>query len=105
MTTVFGTALNFSAALGRLGDALKRDPYKEPPNAPILYIKPRNTWIGNGSPIVCPRGAEKLRMGGTLGIIIGATASRVSEADALKHVGSYVVVNDVSIPHESYYRP
>ena len=44
-------------------------------------------------------------MGGTLGIVIGSTACRVSEADALRHVGSYVVVNDVSIPHESYFRP
>jgi 5-oxopent-3-ene-1,2,5-tricarboxylate decarboxylase/2-hydroxyhepta-2,4-diene-1,7-dioate isomerase len=44
-------------------------------------------------------------MGGTLGIVIGRAASRVSESDALDFVGGWVTVNDVSIPHESYYRP
>jgi 5-oxopent-3-ene-1,2,5-tricarboxylate decarboxylase/2-hydroxyhepta-2,4-diene-1,7-dioate isomerase len=44
-------------------------------------------------------------MGGTLGVVIGTRTRRVREADALRHVGSYVVVNDVSIPHQSYFRP
>jgi 5-oxopent-3-ene-1,2,5-tricarboxylate decarboxylase / 2-hydroxyhepta-2,4-diene-1,7-dioate isomerase len=44
-------------------------------------------------------------MGGTLGIVIKRAACRVSEAEALDYVGGWVVVNDVSIPHQSYYRP
>jgi 5-oxopent-3-ene-1,2,5-tricarboxylate decarboxylase/2-hydroxyhepta-2,4-diene-1,7-dioate isomerase len=44
-------------------------------------------------------------MGGTLGIVIGRAASRVDELAALDYVGGWIVVNDVSIPHESYYRP
>ena len=44
-------------------------------------------------------------MGGTLGVVIGETACRVTPEHALKHVGGYTIVNDVSIPHESYYRP
>jgi 5-oxopent-3-ene-1,2,5-tricarboxylate decarboxylase/2-hydroxyhepta-2,4-diene-1,7-dioate isomerase len=87
---VYGVALNFKATLAALGDALYRDPYKKPPEAPVLYLKPANTWIGNGAPIPCPRGVSRLRMGGTLGVVIGH---------------GYAIVNDVSIPHESYFRP
>src|SRR5712691_6423444 len=88
--SVYGVALNFKGELAALGDAQYRDPYKKPPEAPVLYLKPRNTWIPNGAPIPCPRGVTYLNMGGTLAAIIG---------------GGFVVVNDVSIPHSSYFRP
>jgi 5-oxopent-3-ene-1,2,5-tricarboxylate decarboxylase/2-hydroxyhepta-2,4-diene-1,7-dioate isomerase len=44
-------------------------------------------------------------MAGTLGVIIGRTACRVSAEGALHYVSGLTVVNDVSIPHESFYRP
>lgn len=103
--TVYGVALNFKDLLDSLGDSLNHDPYKKPPHAPILYIKPANTVIGYGDPIPCPPGTEKLRMGGTLGVVIGTTACRVNEEDAMNSIAGYTIVNDVSIPHDSYYRP
>jgi 5-oxopent-3-ene-1,2,5-tricarboxylate decarboxylase/2-hydroxyhepta-2,4-diene-1,7-dioate isomerase len=104
-STVVCAALNFRGTLYALGDSVTRDPYKKAPSAPVLYFKPSNTWIDDGAPIVCPAGIVELRMGGTLGVVIGSKACRVAEGDALSHVAGYVVVNDVSIPHESYYRP
>jgi 5-oxopent-3-ene-1,2,5-tricarboxylate decarboxylase/2-hydroxyhepta-2,4-diene-1,7-dioate isomerase len=56
----------------------------------VLYLRPRNTWNVSGSPIRLPDGVKQLKMAGTVGVVIGA---------------GYVAVNDVSIPHESYYRP
>jgi 5-oxopent-3-ene-1,2,5-tricarboxylate decarboxylase/2-hydroxyhepta-2,4-diene-1,7-dioate isomerase len=103
--TVVAAALNFRGVLARLGDATNHDPYKKPPVAPVLYLKPPNTWIGPGDAIPCPQGIRELRMGGTLGVVIGRTACRVRERDALSHVGGYRIVNDVCIPHESYFRP
>lgn len=103
--TVIGTLLNHRAALAALGDAVNLPPYKAPPKAPVLYIKPRNTHIGHGGAIVVPAGVDELEMGATLGIVIGETTCRVSEADALNSVAGYTVCNDVSVPHDSYYRP
>src|ERR1700733_14384783 len=40
---VYGTLLNDRAALLALGDTMNAAPYKAPPKAPILYLKPRNT--------------------------------------------------------------
>jgi 5-oxopent-3-ene-1,2,5-tricarboxylate decarboxylase / 2-hydroxyhepta-2,4-diene-1,7-dioate isomerase len=103
--TVYGTLLNHADALAALGDAVHAAPYKEPPKAPVLYIKPRNTWVGPGDSIVVPAGISELEIGATLGLVIGRTACRVREEDALGFVAGYVIVSDVSVPHASYYRP
>ncbi len=71
----------------------------------MLYIKPRNTGPATALPSSCPHGVDELEIGATLGIVIGRTACRVTERDALSFVAGYTVVNDVSVPHASYYRP
>jgi 5-oxopent-3-ene-1,2,5-tricarboxylate decarboxylase / 2-hydroxyhepta-2,4-diene-1,7-dioate isomerase len=103
--TVYGTLLNHRDALAALGNAVSEPPYKAPPKAPILYIKPRNTWLDAGEAIVVPAGFGELEIGATLGLVIGRTACRVAESDALSFIAGYVIVNDVSLPHPSYYRP
>lgn len=103
--TVYGTLLNFRDALEALGDAVNRPPYKTSPKAPILYIKPRNTIASNGDAVTVPHGVDALEIGASLGLVIGRTACRVNERRALEFVSGYVIVNDISVPHASYYRP
>jgi 5-oxopent-3-ene-1,2,5-tricarboxylate decarboxylase/2-hydroxyhepta-2,4-diene-1,7-dioate isomerase len=103
--TVYGALLNFKSALAELGEAVSQPPYKAPPRAPVLFIKPRNTLAMHGAPIVVPRGIDALAMGGTLGVVIGRVACRVDQHDALTRVAGYTVANDVSVPHANYYRP
>jgi 5-oxopent-3-ene-1,2,5-tricarboxylate decarboxylase / 2-hydroxyhepta-2,4-diene-1,7-dioate isomerase len=102
---VYGALLNHRGALEALGDAVQRGPYKAPPRAPVLYIKPRNTLASSGDAVVVPVDSGELEIGATLGIVIGRTASNVGAEDALEHVAGYVIVNDVSLPHASFYRP
>jgi 5-oxopent-3-ene-1,2,5-tricarboxylate decarboxylase/2-hydroxyhepta-2,4-diene-1,7-dioate isomerase len=40
-----------------------------------------------------------------VGAVIDRRASRVSAADALQYVANYVIVSDVTLPHDNYYRP
>src|SRR5439155_26173363 len=103
--TVYGTALNFRGALAALGDAVNAAPYNVPPKAPVLYIKPANTWIGYGAPIPLPSDIAAVQIGATLGIVIGRAACRVPAGRALDFVAGYTIVNDVSVPHDSVYRP
>lgn len=103
--TVYGTLLNHRDALAALGDQVNLAPYKAPPKAPILYIKPRNTWAKSGDAVVVPADVHQLQMGATLGVVIGRTACRLSVADALSCVAGYLVMNDISVPHDSFYRP
>lgn len=103
--TVFGTSLNYKGALKRLGDAVHKKPYSYPPIAPVLYIKPTNTFNRHSAAIPMPVGISKLEMGAALGIVIGKKAIAVNEANALTYVAGYTIVNDVCVPHESLYRP
>ena len=103
--TVYGSLLNHADALAALGEQVHAAPYKAPPKAPILYIKPRNTLVGHRAVVVVPADADELEIGATLGMVIGRTASRVAERDALDHLAGYTIVNDISVPHASFYRP
>ncbi len=66
------------------------------PKEPLLFIKANSAINGPGDPIVRPRGAVKLDYEVELGAVIGKDARNVAEADALKHVAAYCVVDDVS---------
>ncbi|MBV8911346.1 MAG: fumarylacetoacetate hydrolase family protein [Gammaproteobacteria bacterium] len=102
---VYGALLNHRTALEALGDAVDRPPYKGAPQAPVLYIKPRNTLAAGGGTVAVPPGVEELEVGATLGLVLGRTACRLEEANATEHLAGYLIVNDVSIPHLPYYRP
>ncbi|WP_321881618.1 fumarylacetoacetate hydrolase family protein [Paraburkholderia bannensis] len=101
---VYGTLLNDRHALEALGDAVNAPPYKAPPRAPILYLKPRNTLAGHGARVVVPD-AQGVQVGASLGIVIGRTATRVAASNALDYIAGYTLVADLSVPHESVYRP
>jgi 5-oxopent-3-ene-1,2,5-tricarboxylate decarboxylase/2-hydroxyhepta-2,4-diene-1,7-dioate isomerase len=103
--TVYVAALNRWATLVALGDALHAEPYRAPPTAPVLQIKPANTWSRAGQSIVCPAGVPALRMGASLAVEIGTRMSRVTEADAPGLIAGYRLANDVSVPYQSHYRP
>jgi 5-oxopent-3-ene-1,2,5-tricarboxylate decarboxylase/2-hydroxyhepta-2,4-diene-1,7-dioate isomerase len=103
--TVYGALLNHRSALAALGSAVNKAPYKAPPRAPVLYLKPRNTLAGTGDEVMIPRGCPELEAAAGLGMVIGIAACRIRPADAQRYIAGFLIVNDVSIPHESLYRP
>jgi 2-keto-4-pentenoate hydratase/2-oxohepta-3-ene-1,7-dioic acid hydratase in catechol pathway len=66
------------------------------PTEPLLFIKATSALSGPHDPIVRPRGATKLDYEVELAAVIGRDARHVSEADAMKHVAAYCIVDDVS---------
>jgi 2-keto-4-pentenoate hydratase/2-oxohepta-3-ene-1,7-dioic acid hydratase in catechol pathway len=66
------------------------------PAAPLLFAKWPNSLIGAGEAIVLPPEATEVDYEAELGVVIGSTARRVAERDALDHVEGYICVNDVS---------
>jgi 5-oxopent-3-ene-1,2,5-tricarboxylate decarboxylase/2-hydroxyhepta-2,4-diene-1,7-dioate isomerase len=102
---VYGALLNHRSALAELGSKVAEPPYNAAPRAPVLYIKPRNTLAVSGDAVEIPAGMTELEIGACLGLVIGRPACNVSIPEALDHVAGYIIVNDVSVPHESFYRP
>jgi 5-oxopent-3-ene-1,2,5-tricarboxylate decarboxylase / 2-hydroxyhepta-2,4-diene-1,7-dioate isomerase len=103
--SVYGVILNDHDSLESLGSSVNDAPYKAAPNAPILYIKPRNTFVKDGAIIVPPEGVSELEIGATLGIEFAYSVANCTLENALDGVLGYRVVADLSIPHSSYYRP
>lgn len=66
------------------------------PKEPILFTKAVSCIQGPNDPVVIPRGSLKTDWEVELGVVIGSTASYVTEAAALSHVAGYCVVNDLS---------
>jgi len=66
------------------------------PKEPLLFIKANSAISGPADVIVRPRGGVKLDYEVELGAVIGRDARNVSEADALRHVAAYCIVDDVS---------
>ncbi|WP_430790784.1 fumarylacetoacetate hydrolase family protein [Virgibacillus flavescens] len=103
--SVYGTLLNFQGQLDLMKDELHNKPYNEPPKKPIMYIKPANTLNNHNQSVAIPEGEKAVQAGAALGVVFGKTATNVSEENVMDYIAGYTVVNDVSIPHESFYRP
>ena len=103
--TVYGVLLNFRGELQALAPQMNEPPYKAPPTAPILYIKPANTWSTHGSAITLPANVPQVEIGATIAMVMAQDVCAVKADDALKYIAGYVLMNDLSVPHASFYRP
>lgn len=66
------------------------------PTEPIVFTKAISCAVGANHDVVLPKGSVKSDWEAELGVVIGQRARYVDEADALKHVAGYCVVNDIS---------
>jgi 2,4-didehydro-3-deoxy-L-rhamnonate hydrolase len=66
------------------------------PDEPTLFIKANSAINGPYDAIVRPPGATKLDYEVELAAVIGRDARNVGEAEAMKHVVGYTIVDDVS---------
>ena len=93
--TVYGSLLNFQTEWAIWAPRMNADPYKAPPQAPVLYVKSANTFSPAGQNLVLQDGVTEVDIGATLGLVMGAAGQ----------VESVALLCDWSVPHASYYRP
>lgn len=67
-----------------------------PPKAPLIFNKLPNSLSAHDAPIVLPTISAQVDYEAELAVVIGRTARRVTEADALDYVFGYTLINDVS---------
>jgi len=68
----------------------------EIPVEPVLFMKASSAWSGPYDDVLIPQGARKLDYEVELALVIGKTASYVSEAEAMECVAGYSVFCDYS---------
>ena len=94
--TVYGTLLNSQGEWDALRAQMDQPPYKSPPKAPVLYVKPANTWSAHGASIPVPAHVPQVEVGATIAMVMGIGHGTVA---------GYVLLNDLSVPHASFFRP
>jgi 2-keto-4-pentenoate hydratase/2-oxohepta-3-ene-1,7-dioic acid hydratase in catechol pathway len=67
------------------------------PDEPVVFMKDPSTVIGPGDDVLIPRGSTKTDWEVELGVVIGAPARYLPDADAAREViAGYLVSHDVS---------
>lgn len=66
------------------------------PKEPIVFLKANSAICGPNDDVEIPRKSVKTDWEVELGVVIGAPAKYITEAEAMKHVAGYCVINDVS---------
>ena len=79
---------NYAAHAKELGNEL--------PPEPLVFLKPSSSLIGHGDEIVIPPWAGKIEYEGEIAVVIGRPGRNIAPADAWKHVGGIVPLNDVT---------
>lgn len=103
--TVYGVALNSHRHLQRLGAALEQAPYVKPPVAPVLYIKPANTFTRSGGVVEIPAGVESLEANATLAVVFERAVANAELAEVAAAIRGYAIALDICVPHENLHRP
>lgn len=88
-TKIVGIGRNYREHAAELGN--------EVPAEPLIFLKPPSAIIGDGEPIVRPRGYDQVHHEAELGVVIGQEARNVPVADAMRVVRGFTCVNDVSV--------
>lgn len=84
----FGTS-GYDSSTSKPGDEIPKDP--------IIFTKPPETVIGTNDKIVIPQKVSvDIDYEVELTIIIGEGGKGISQADAMKHVWAYTIINDVT---------
>src|SRR5919108_6303720 len=86
-TKVLCVGLNYRSHIEEMG--------RELPEHPTLFIKFPDTLTGPYDDLVVPKVSRAVDWEVELGVVIGASARRVDEAEAAACIAGYTVVNDI----------
>ena len=106
--TVYGTLMNYACEHRALAAQMHAPPYKAPPQAPVLYIKTANTFSPHDSPIVLPAWVHSVQIRPCVGLIFKQNMAKthINNAQAaINNIADFALFNDLTIPHDSFYRP
>jgi 2-keto-4-pentenoate hydratase/2-oxohepta-3-ene-1,7-dioic acid hydratase in catechol pathway len=66
------------------------------PRAPLLFLKPPSSLIGNGDYIVLPDASDRVEFESEIGVVVGRRLRQAEVAEAEAAIQGFVCVNDVT---------
>jgi 5-oxopent-3-ene-1,2,5-tricarboxylate decarboxylase / 2-hydroxyhepta-2,4-diene-1,7-dioate isomerase len=80
-------------------------PYKAPPQAPALYIKTANTFSAYDAAITLPPHVQEVQVRATVAMLFKSFDKQNKAWTAINSIASVVLMNDLTVPHASFFRP
>src|SRR5688572_9445801 len=68
----------------------------EVPKAPLLFLKPPSSVIGDGDSIVLPPESSQIEYEGEVGIVVGSRLRHADESAVRAGIAALVALNDVT---------
>ena len=68
----------------------------QPPEEPLIFIKPSTSVIGPEDKIIYPPSSQRVDYEGELGVVMKSITRHVSKEEAEQHILGYTCVNDVT---------
>ena len=103
--TVYGVALDGDGPLGTHSELFSRPPYNAAPTTPVLFIKPRNTFLAHNGTVQLPHTLGKVEANAALAVVFGRDTRGVAAAQALSSVAGYTLAIDLAEPGADFFRP
>lgn len=103
--TAYGAVVNDAAERALLAGAFGEPPYRSAPVAPVLYIKPRNCFVPDGSVVTIAADLDHVTAAATIGLVFDRDLRSVGAAEAFDGVAAAVLALDLAEPVTSHYRP
>ena len=85
---IIGVGRNYVEHATELGNTV--------PKQPLLFLKPPSAVIGDGEAIVLPPESGQVEYEGEIGVVIGRSLRRATEAQARAAIAGITCVNDVT---------
>jgi len=85
---IIGVGRNYVEHAAELGNTV--------PKQPLLFLKPPSTVIGNDDAIVLPPESVQVEYEAEIGLVIGRSVRRATDAQALAAIAGITCVNDVT---------
>ncbi len=112
LRTVYGSLMHHRVEHAVLSEVMQAKPYLAPPKAPVLYIKPSNTFNPWGGSLPLPTPDAQLLARACLGLIFKQhqplAVIKIAQyaIDLIANIDiTFALFTDFSLPHSSFYRP
>ena len=99
---IYGVVLNDREERARLEPQFAQKPYAAPPQAPVLFMKPRGALTAHR---VSVEPGRQMVASPTVALIFGRDASRVARGEVAGCIAATALAVDFSLPQANYYRP
>jgi 5-oxopent-3-ene-1,2,5-tricarboxylate decarboxylase / 2-hydroxyhepta-2,4-diene-1,7-dioate isomerase len=103
--TVYGVALGADESLGTHSELFTRPPHNGVPTTPVLFIKPRNTFLAHNGVVQLPSSLQQVEAHAALAVIFARDTRAVTAAEALGFVEGYTLAIDLSESGAGFFRP